>query len=125
MTETVESQGSKLDLLKWLVVVVLVVGTIYGFYHFADQSLLLRVIGLLLGGVLAVVVALTTGKGREALEFAKESRTELRKVVWPNRQETVQTTLVIAAFVVVMSLLLWGVDAVLVRVVGMITGQGA
>ena len=127
MTAQVEgqAQSSKLDLLKWLAVVIVVAVTIVGFYHFAQYPLVARVGGVVLGAAVAVGLALMTAHGRAALEFAKDARTEVRKVVWPTRQETVQTTLVIAGFVVVMSLLLWGVDAVLVRLVGWITGQGA
>lgn len=127
MTAQVESQasGSKLDILKWIVVVAVVTVAIVGFYYFAEKALLLRVVGLLVGAAAAVAIALTTEQGRAAFAFAKEARTEVRKVVWPSRHETVQTTLVIAGFVVVMSLILWGVDAVLVRLIGWITGQGA
>lgn len=125
MTEQVESQTSKFDGLKWIVVFGLMAATIAGFYYFTEQGMLVRVAGLLVGLGAAVAIALATGRGRDALEFSKEARTEVRKVVWPTRQETVQTTLVIAAFVVVMSLLLWGVDAILVLGINFITGQGA
>jgi len=59
------------------------------------------------------------------LSFAKESRTEVRKVVWPTRQEANQTTLIVLAATLVMALILWGLDGIIVRVVGFITGIGA
>ena len=63
-----------------------------------------------------------TVKGRNAVDFAKESRTEVRKVVWPTRQEAVQTTGIVLVATLIMSLLLWGLDSVLFWVVGLITG---
>ncbi|NVJ50161.1 MAG: preprotein translocase subunit SecE [Gammaproteobacteria bacterium] len=62
---------------------------------------------------LALLIASTTGKGKNAVEFAKESRMEVRKVVWPTRQEAIQTTLIIVLFVVLIALFLWGVDSLL------------
>jgi preprotein translocase subunit SecE len=62
--------------------------------------------------------------GKKLFAFAMEARVELRKVVWPNRQETVQTTMIIAALVIVMSLILWGIDSVLMMAVNWLSGQG-
>ncbi len=67
----------------------------------------------------------TTEKGSTFLSFAKESRTEVRKVVWPTRQEANQTTLIVLAATLIMALILWGLDGIIVRVVGFITGIGA
>jgi preprotein translocase subunit SecE len=64
-----------------------------------------------------------TEKGRWVIDFFRDSRQELRKVVWPTRQETVQTTMVVAVMVIVLSLVLWGVDGVLVWLIGWLTGQ--
>lgn len=118
MTTDVQQSGSRLDLLKWLGVAALIALAIVGNQYFADKGTLVRVLGVVVLIALAGFVALQTGKGREALEFAKESRTEVRKVVWPTRQETVQTTLIVAAFVIVIALFLWGVDALLVWLLG-------
>ena len=74
------------------------------------------------GLAVAAGVAAVTGKGRQFLTFAKESRTEVRKVVWPTRQEATQTTLIIAVATAIIALLLWGMDAILVRIVGFLTG---
>ncbi len=118
MTTDVQQSGSRLDLLKWLGVAALIALAIVGNQYFADKGTLVRVLGVVVLIGLAGFIALQTGKGREALEFAKESRTEVRKVVWPTRQETVQTTLIVAAFVIVIALFLWGVDALLVWLLG-------
>jgi preprotein translocase subunit SecE len=63
-----------------------------------------------------------TEKGSNALLFAKEARTEVRKVVWPTRQEAIQTTGIVLVVTVLMSLLLWGLDSVLFWLVGLVTG---
>lgn len=84
--------------------------------------MLARVIGLLAAAGAAVAVALQTAPGAETLEFLQGSRSELRKVVWPTRAETTQTTLIVIAMVVVMGLLLWLLDVVLFWLVRLVTG---
>ncbi len=69
------------------------------------------------------LVASRTQKGKWVIEFFRDSRMELRKVVWPTREETMQTTLVVAAMVIVLALILWGMDGVLVWLIGWLTGQ--
>lgn len=69
-------------------------------------------------------IAATTEKGSAFLTFAKESRMEVRKVIWPTRQETNQTTLIVMAATLIMALLLWGLDGIIVRLVAFITGIG-
>jgi preprotein translocase subunit SecE len=71
-----------------------------------------------------LLVASTTQKGSDFITFAKESRTEVRKVVWPSRQEATQTTLIVLVATLIMALLLWGMDGIIVRVVGFLTGIG-
>jgi preprotein translocase subunit SecE len=119
-TET-EPSGS-LDFLKWGVIVLLLAGAVVGNYIFAEQSVLVRAIAVVAAIVIAGLVAMQTVKGRNAVDFAKESRTEVRKVVWPTRQEAVQTTGIVLVATLIMSLLLWGLDSVLFWVVGLITG---
>jgi preprotein translocase subunit SecE len=89
---------------------------------FASEPLLYRVLVLLVLAVLAVLVAFRTVKGSAFLVLAKEARVEIRKVVWPTRQETTQTTLIVVAVVLVMALLLWGLDSLLGWLVSLIVG---
>ena len=97
---------------KWIVVAVLIVAGVYGNSHFAnDYSGFLRALVLLPMGALAVFVALQTAQGATFLQLVKESRAEIRRVVWPSRQETNQTTLIVVAVVLVMALILWGLDS--------------
>jgi preprotein translocase subunit SecE len=119
-TET-EPTGS-FDFLKWGVIVLLLAGAVVGNYVFAEQSVLVRALAVVAAIVIAGFVAMQTVKGRTAVAFAKESRTEVRKVVWPTRQEAVQTTGIVLVATLIMSLLLWGLDSVLFWVVGLITG---
>ncbi len=111
MNSKVEAEGGRLDSLKWLLVVLLVTAGVVGNVYFSGQSLLYRVIALLALAALAAFIALQTVKGAEFWKLAKEARIEIRKVVWPNRQEATQTTLIVFAFVLVTALILWGLDS--------------
>jgi preprotein translocase subunit SecE len=124
MNANTEETGSGMDTIKLLVVVVLLVAGVYGFYSFADQPLWVRLAGLLVVIGAAAFVALQTAMGRTVWQFAADSRTEVRKVVWPSRQETLQTLLIITIAVLVTALFLWGVDSVLFSIVRALTGQG-
>ena len=117
-----EAATSRLDPLKWGVVTILVVAGVVGNSYFADQSLLYRVLALLAAAAVAGWVACTTERGGALWQLLKSSRTEIRKVVWPTRQETTQTTLIVVVFVFIMALILWGIDSVLGWLVGMVIG---
>jgi preprotein translocase subunit SecE len=124
MNANTEEAGSGMDTIKLLVVVVLLGAGVYGFYSFADQPLWVRLAGLLAVVGAAVFVALQTAMGRTIWQFASDARTEVRKVVWPSRQETLQTLLIITIAVLVTALFLWGIDSVLFSIVRALTGQG-
>ena len=85
-------------------------------------SVVLRALGVVVLVVVAGLVAAQTNKGKTFLGFAKESRTEVRKVVWPTRKEASQTTLIVIVATVIVALILWGLDGIFVRVVGLATG---
>jgi len=124
MNASIEEQpSSSLDGLKWSVVVLLLAAAIGGNYYYGQESVLLRAIGVVVAVGIAGLVAMQTLKGRTTVAFAKESRTEIRKVVWPTRQEAVQTTGIVLVVTLLMSLLLWGLDSALFWVVGLITGM--
>ena len=108
--------------LKWAVSILLLVAIVVGNYFYGEQvHIVLRVSILLALAVLALFVASLTDKGRTFTGFAQDSRLEVRKVVWPTRQETVQTTLIIVAVSTIVGLVLWGLDGVFVRIVEFIT----
>ncbi len=124
MNAKVEIEASGMDTLKLAVAVLLLIGGIAGFYYFEDKSLLLRVLGLLAVAAVSVAIALQAEIGRRVWRFAVDARAEVRKVVWPTRQETLQTTLVVFGMVLVMSIVLWLVDMLLMAIVRALTGQG-
>jgi preprotein translocase subunit SecE len=125
MSTEISSEGSSaLDTVKLLVALALLVAGIIGFYHFEDQATWIRLLGLLGVVALAVFVVVQTPTGRSIWRFAADSRTEVRKVVWPTRQETLQTLLIIAIAVLITALFLWAVDSILFWAVRLATGQG-
>ena len=125
MRTSVEAAGALPDLAKWVGAFVILGGGIAGFYYWSDESLLLRVIGLLLLSAAALFVAVQTAKGRAAWEFVRESHTEVRKVVWPTRKETTQTTLIVIAMVGLVAIILWVLDGLLAWLVKLALGTGA
>jgi preprotein translocase subunit SecE len=122
MNAKAEVESTGMDTLKLLVAVVLLIAGIGVFYFFEEYSTLLRVLGLLVVSGIAVAVALQSVPGRQVWEFATAARTEVRKVVWPSRQETIQTTLIVFAMVLVMGIVLWLVDMMLMAIVRSVTG---
>ncbi|CAI4157809.1 MULTISPECIES: preprotein translocase subunit SecE [Alteromonas] len=125
MSEKTENQSNALDMFKWVVVFALLAGLVTANTMYGEISVLYRAIAIVVVVGIAGFIAATTDKGSTFLSFAKESRTEVRKVVWPTRQEANQTTLIVLAATLIMALILWGLDGIIVRVVGFITGIGA
>ena len=124
MKSSVETQSSGLDKAKLVLAIALVAGAIAGFHYFGDEPLLFRVLTLLAVAAAAIGVLLTTASGQAVWQFARTSRQELRKVVWPNRQETLQTTLIVFVMVVLVALFLWLVDLLAGWGIGRIVGLG-
>lgn len=122
MNVKAEAKDSRFDLVKWLVVAALVVVGVVGNQYFSAEPILYRVLGLIALGGVAAFVALQTARGQAFAVLLKEARVEIRKVVWPTRQETTQTTLIVVAVVLVMALLLWGLDSLLGWLVSLIVG---
>ncbi|MBQ14016.1 MAG: preprotein translocase subunit SecE [Gammaproteobacteria bacterium] len=110
MAEKIDSDDSKLDWIKWTVVAVIVLGGVYANSYFAAESLLLRTIGLLVLAGGAGWIAAQTTKGRAFVNLCLEARIEIRKVVWPSRQETTQTTIVVLIVIFIVALILWLLD---------------
>ncbi|WJW75061.1 preprotein translocase subunit SecE [Thiohalobacter sp. IOR34] len=123
MNAKAETQGSRLDSVKLTLAIALLLGAVGAFYYFAEASLLLRVLGLLATAGVALAIMAQTAVGRRLLGYLVETRTEVRKVVWPTRQETIQTTLIVFAMVIVMGILLWLLDMFLLWAVRLLTGQ--
>ena len=117
-----ETSQPVLDWLKWLVVVALVGGGIYGNWYYQDQSLLNRVLAIIVLLLVALLIAAQTARGRNIWTLIREARTEIRRVIWPTRQETTQTTFVVLALILLFSLILWALDSILSFLVSSVIG---
>ncbi len=117
-----EEAADRFDSIKWVIVLGLVVVGIFGNSHYVDQPILYRVLALVALALVAGWVASQTQRGRELLILVKGSRTEIRKVVWPTRQETTQTTLIVFVFVIITGLILWALDSILGWIASLILG---
>lgn len=98
------------DKLKFALALALLAAGVVGFYLLSDQALVLRVLSVLVGLGAGIAVASISEPGRRFIGFARESITETKKVVWPSRKETTQTTGLVFAFVFVMAIFLWLTD---------------
>ena len=121
-TNSEVTSAGALDWLKWLVVVALLGGGVYGNWYYQDESLLIRVVALLVAAGVAAFLAIQTERGRNIWTLIKESRSEIRRVVWPSNQETNQTTMVVLLLVLLFALILWGLDSLLSWFVSSIIG---
>ena len=113
-----------MDKIKLGFALLLLAAGIAGFYYLRDSAMVIRVVSVLLGFILATTVAWFTIPGKQFYAFSRESSDETKKVVWPNRKETVQMTGLVFAFVVVLAIFLWMVDAGLLLLVKSVMGRG-
>ncbi len=123
LIKTENPPENRMDWAKWLISLVLVLAGLAGNHYYSEVSMPLRTLGWVAVLALAGWVASRTTKGKWVVEFFSDSRAELRKVVWPTKEETMQTTMVVAGMVVILALLLWGMDGILVWAIGWLTGQ--
>jgi preprotein translocase subunit SecE len=110
-----------LDKLLLTVAVLPIAAAIGGFYYFEDYPQWMRVIAILAAVGISGMIALQTALGQTAWAFRRDAIIEVRKVVWPTRKETTQTTMIVLVVVIIMSLLLWALDSVLAWVVRTVT----
>lgn len=111
------------DKLKLAAAILLVIAGLAGYYYLAGQSGVLRVGSVILGILLGLTVAWLSEPGKQFVGFAQESWAEAKKVVWPSRKETIQTTMVVFGLVFVMALFLWAVDWILWELSKMFVGR--
>lgn len=125
MVVNMENPSPKMDNLFWTLAALLLAVGLGGQFYFASQSPYLRILGMLVAVILAGTMISRTQAGRRFWIYWQESVVELRKVVWPTKQETIHSTIAVLVMVFVMGLVLWSIDAVLVRVMAWIIRQGA
>jgi preprotein translocase subunit SecE len=122
MSDVIEEKQFHLDWLKWLIVAALVAGAIYGNWYYSAESVLYRVLALLVAAVVSALIAARTEKGAAIVELAIGARTEWRKVVWPTKQERNQTTLIVVVVILLMAIALWGIDSLLSWLASIVMG---
>lgn len=112
-----------MDTIKLFLAVVLLIAGISAYYLLSDQGLLYQVLALLALSAISIFSFLQTAVGSGIWGFVSDSRAEVRKVVWPTRQETIQTTLIVLFVVFLMGLLLWALDSFLAFTVRWLVGS--
>jgi len=126
MTEEIKAQeGGAANTVKLVVAILLVLAGVAGFYVLSSQAAWLRWLVVVGGIVLGGVVIAFSRYGTDLKQFVALSRIELRKIVWPTRNETGMTTLVVLGFVLVAGLFFWGIDLVLAWATQALTRQGS
>ena len=124
MNTKADSTPGVADTAKLVLAVLVLVGGIAAYYYFENESILLRVAGLLVALAIGAVIAFQSLQGRMLWRFIQGSRNEIRKVIWPTRQETLQTTLTVLVFALILGVFFWILDLILLWGTGMLTGQG-
>lgn len=112
------------DKIKFALAALIVGGALVAFYYYGREPLALRVVGLLIASAIAAVVFFQTAAGRQTLVYLGEARNEVRKVVWPTRKETTQSTLAVIGMVVLIALILWIFDSILAWIVRTVVARG-
>ena len=110
MTGKTEADSTVLDTVKLGLAVLILLSGLVGYYYFAEYSNLYRVLGVLVAAGVAIAVFGSTLRGQNLLGYLKNSRTEVRKMVWPTRQEALQTTLIVVVLVMLIAIFLWLID---------------
>ncbi len=111
---------SAVDRIKWVTMSGLLAVSTVLFYYFSEVSFLFRVLGLVAAFVVAASIFFTTEKGKFAADFLQAARLELRKMIWPTKTETLQTTLIVFVAVIVVAIFLWMVDLFLSWFMGLV-----
>ena len=125
METKVEEQPTIVDTAKLAFAILVVLAGLVGYYYFADVSALLRTLGVVAAVAVAGFIAFTSLQGRTLWKFIQGARVELNKIVWPTREETIQTTLVVLVVALFGGVFFWLLDLFLLWVTTRITGQGS
>ena len=121
-SETVVEKSKGLNIFLWLLAVAIIAASAFGNIYFQDKySTPIRVVAVIVLLLISLGVAATTNQGRKALGFFQDARTELRRIVWPSRPEATQTTFIVVGVTVFVSLILWGLDSIIVSIITFLT----
>ncbi len=124
MNTKIDSSPGLLDTVKLVLAAAVLLGGIAAYYVYENESLLLRVAGVLVAFAVGAVIAFQSAQGQALWTFIQGSRIEIRKVVWPTRQETLQTTLTVMVFALLLGIFFWILDLVLLWGTRLVLGQG-
>jgi preprotein translocase subunit SecE len=124
METKVEEQATFVDTAKLALAVLILLAGLVSYYYFASSAVLLRAFGVIVAVAAGIGVVFTSFQGQQLWKFIQGARVELRKVVWPTREETIQTTLVVLVFALIGGVFFWLLDLVLLFATKQITGQG-
>ena len=112
VTQTEQSESGVLDIIKLLVSAAALIGGLYAYYYYEPKvAQALRVLMVLAGTAAGIGIAMTSTQGQRLWHFVQGSRVEIRKVVWPTKQETTQTAIAVFVFTLIMMLFFWGLDS--------------
>ena len=121
-SEASVEKSKGLNIFLWLLAVAIIAASAFGNIYFQDQySTPIRVVAVIVLLLISLGVAATTNQGRKALGFFQDARTELRRIVWPSRPEATQTTFIVVGVTVFVSLILWGLDSIIVSIITFLT----
>ncbi len=120
---TTQQEKPRFDGLKWLLIFLIIAGGVVVNFYFRETAWPIRAAIGIVVAVALLFVAYQTAKGQRVWEFMRGARSELRKVSWPARQETVQTTMIVVIVVVITALALWGIDSFFMWLISWLTGQ--
>lgn len=124
-TQAGKQQGTETSLVdraKWFVVIALVIAGIVGNWWFGEINVFYRALALVAMAALAGFTLFQTEKGKNLWVLMRDARSEVRRVIWPTRQETLQTTLIVIVLILVFALILWALDSLLTWLVQMLIG---
>ena len=121
-SEASVEKSKGLNIFLWLLTVAIIAASAFGNIYFQDQySTPIRVVAVIVLLLISLGVAATTNQGRKALGFFQDARTELRRIVWPSRPEATQSTFIVVGVTVFVSLILWGLDSIIVSIITFLT----
>ncbi|MFI4918289.1 MAG: preprotein translocase subunit SecE [Legionellales bacterium] len=123
MTSTNETQSNMKDMMSWIGIVLVTVGAFFCTYNYTISGPVQTIIWIS-WLILVLFLGYLTTKGKQIFEFALEAKIELLKVVWPTRQETIQTTSIVMIMVTLTGFILWGIDSVMMWTIAKITHLG-
>jgi preprotein translocase subunit SecE len=109
----VNTESNFFDKLLWLIVAVLLLSGVIANYRFSQLTLTIRLIGWIVLACIVILIALQTVAGKQFWKFFKDSKNEMRRVVWPTRQQTFHQTLLVTGIVIVFAVLMWSFDSII------------